>query len=254
MKAKLLLKWEYRPENYFNVRIQILDTNYDIIIENGIVEANVYHPECDNAQNIYEKLHSKIKAIFLGQQLVNTKPYTLSKPVLHKEYADGTQDITVFPACCTIKITAFNVDVVIKDKNGTITNDSCKGRILHEKEIANLIYKHCSDTTLISILSSYNSAIRNPENELIYLYEIKDALQKHFNGHKNACNALGIRQSTWKELSKLANHEPIKQGRHRGQHIGNLRNATESELLKARTIAQNFIEAYLIYLNTKEER
>lgn len=103
-----------------------------------------------------------------------------------------------------------------------------------------------------SICPTYPAAVKYPENELVHLYEIRDTLSKLFNGKKPACKALCLSASHWSRLGKLANDEPLKQGRHRGKSAGELRDASESELLEARNIACNFIESYLLYLDANK--
>ena len=59
---------------------------------------------------------------------------------------------------------------------------------------------------------------------------------------------LNISKNEWSRFGKLANDEPLYEGRHRGENVGQLRHAAESELEEARTIARKMILAYLEYL------
>jgi len=77
------------------------------------------------------------------------------------------------------------------------------------------------------------------------LYEIREALSAALGGDALARQALDILDADWRTLGRLANSEPIRQGRHRGSHIGALRDATEGELREARRIARSLIEGYL---------
>jgi hypothetical protein len=61
-------------------------------------------------------------------------------------------------------------------------------------------------------LTSYASAVSDPRNELVHLYDVRDALSTHFRGEQNARAALNIPQSEWRRLGVLANVEPIEQG------------------------------------------
>ncbi len=56
---------------------------------------------------------------------------------------------------------------------------------------------------------------------------------------------LGITKRDWSELGRLANIEPLSQGRHRGKNLGAIRDATAEELGKARALAKSMIEAYM---------
>jgi pimeloyl-ACP methyl ester carboxylesterase len=103
---------------------------------------------------------------------------------------------------------------------------------------------HVDGGGLISIAGycSFNALGKDPDNELVHLYEIRDALTERL---PDARTKLGITRSEWSRFGQLANDEPLRQGRHRGTNVGNLRDATEGELQEARRIARKMIEAYL---------
>lgn len=65
-----------------------------------------------------------------------------------------------------------------------------------------------------------------------------------FDGAKSTRDEIGISASKWSTLSRLTNGEPLNQGRHRGSHLGDLRNATINELGQARDITKEMIDAF----------
>ena len=72
------------------------------------------------------------------------------------------------------------------------------------------------------MVDSYVKAMQDPANELVHLFEIREAAWKHF-GKKEAAvqKAFGIDKSKWRdfgwsELGRLANDASLRQGRHRG--------------------------------------
>jgi len=99
-----------------------------------------------------------------------------------------------------------------------------------------------------ALLASYTAAVNDPANELVYLYEIRDALSKRFKDDTSAREAMGLSRSEWSRLGQLANNDPLIQGRHRGKSFGALREASDEELSEARNIARKLVEAYLFYL------
>jgi hypothetical protein len=138
---------------------------------------------------------------------------------------------------------------VVKDKDGNVVSDSRKQRITKKQELAERVAKHRSqDPVLASIAASYQSAVTDPDNELVHLYEILDALKTKFGGKDAALASLNIEKESWNKLGQLANHTPLRQGRHRGSKIGELRNATKTELEEVRHAARTMVEAYLDYL------
>jgi hypothetical protein len=98
------------------------------------------------------------------------------------------------------------------------------------------------------------NAIKYPENEFSYLYEVREALSKEFGGEKSVINTLAIDKKDYKELGRLANHEPVRQSRHRGVNVKDLRDASQDELIQARSIARQMIMRYINYLETQENQ
>lgn len=126
-------------------------------------------------------------------------------------------------------------------------------RIQKKRELTALAEKYGkSDATVAFLLISYNNSVNDPANELVHLYDIRDALKSRFGYWKKACTALGITQREWNRLGNIANDAPLKQGRHRGKNAEHLRDATGSELIDARNIAKNMIEGYFVYLENHE--
>jgi hypothetical protein len=82
------------------------------------------------------------------------------------------------------------------------------------------------------------------------LYEIRDALSARFGKQKNAIKHLNIANKEWDIIGDLANHQPLEEGRHRGEFTGALRPAEKYELEMARKAVSNLVEKYLIYLET----
>lgn len=91
---------------------------------------------------------------------------------------------------------------------------------------------------------SYLAAMVKPENELVYLYEILEAANEQLGGDHKARKALRITRADWRFLHEAACVLPLRQGRHRGENMPNLRDATGEELDKARAVARNIMEAF----------
>lgn len=167
-------------------------------------------------------------------------------------HPNGRKDETLFAEPGHIKITGGSVDLLIKDKDGKILTDTRRDRVERKEHFANFAEKYRkTDKTLGAVLNSYAAAVRDPDNELVHLYEIRDAVAAKFGGEALAREALGVSGGNWSRLGQLANDEPLKQGRHRGKKVGNLRDASEAELNGARSIARLLVENYLTWLDSK---
>jgi hypothetical protein len=139
------------------------------------------------------------------------------------------------------------IDAVVTS-SGKVLRDDRRERIERRNALATRAARHVGDAVLNAILRSYMAAVNDPKNELIHLYEIRDALSSHFEGERPATAALGVSGGAWSTLGRLADGEPIREGRHRGRFAGELRNATENELREARDVARSLIMGYLDHL------
>jgi len=249
MDDVVVLEWTFSPPDYFEETIVIERDTYTMTIDNGKVEARIGPAAYDQEHKMRGELHDTLNDRFLGVQLLTHKAYELSKASMYRLHPDGRRDVTVFPEPCVIGESFGTPNIVVKDKYGNIVSDSRRDRIEEKKELAELVAKYRpQDQVLASMLASYKMAVTDPDNELVHLYELRDALSAKFGGESAALTTLAISNTKWSRLGRLANIDPLRQGRHRGEKVGKLRDATESELKEARNIAHNMIQAYLAYL------
>jgi hypothetical protein len=252
MDDAVVLEWTFSPPDYFEEVIRVERESYTMVINTGEVEARVDPLVYDKEHNMRDELHQVLNDRFLGVQLLTHKPYELSKSSMYRVHPDGQRETTVFVDSAVSFSMAGSVDLIVRDKDGNILSDSRRDRIEKKKELASLVEKYRKQDEFVeSMLGFYEAAIRDPKNELVHLFDIWEALVKRFGGETEALTALGISRSKRKTLGKLSNDEPLRQGRHRGAKVGELRDATEAELEEARGIVRNMIESYLHYLESR---
>lgn len=252
MSAIVLLEWNFTPPDYFEEAIEILRHDYAMNIADGKVEAKIESSIFDSNPSIRQGLHDSLNDRFLGVQLLTHRPYELSKSTITRVHPDGRRDISIELESACIVVSGGSVDFRVTDKDGNVIADSKRDRIERKKSLAELVSAHrASDGLLGAMLRSYDAGVRDPNNELVHLYEIRDALSVKFGGESSARAALAITAPQWSRLGQLCNNEPLCQGRHRGKTGEVLRDATEVELAEARGIARAMIEAYLQYIDTR---
>ena len=251
MQDFMIFEWTYLPSDYFEEEVAISRDNYQVTIQDGKVEAKLEFLEYEHDPNIKDIIEDALNHRFRGIQLLTHREYQLSYAGSYRVHPDGHKDTFITVPTAEMKISALPPDIVITHKDETIY-DSRKERIEKKRNLADLaeIYGP-RDSIARSLLESNHMSITHPDNELVHLYEICEILAMGFNGKTEACSVLGLSKSRWSTLSRIANNEPIKQGRHRGKFLGILRDATEAELERARSIARTFIIAYLRYLDKK---
>jgi hypothetical protein len=243
------VEWTYSPKEYFEAPFEIQEDGYLINIEEGLIKAEI-QPNLFNKNNrIAEDLTQHLENFFQGVQVVGHKLYCLSDSKVHIFKKGGGKVINLTANIVGEVAISDHADVVLTDSKGNIVTDSRQERIERKKEFGLLAAKHMNhDNVVKALFQSYAAAVRDSQNELIHLYEIREIIKKPFKTEKTTRKVLKISNTRWKRLGELANNAPLMQGRHRGQNPGELRNATNAELSEARNIAQAFIYAYLNYI------
>lgn len=179
-------------------------------------------------------------------QLLIHRSYELSSSKLTRIRTDGRKDYFVHIEAAAVAVSVANLDIRVIDKHGNVASDSKRDRVESKERVAELVATHRPiDRLLASLLQSYEEAVHDPNDELVHLYEIRDALSKEFGGDKKARSILGISSSNWSRFGQICNDKPLRQGRHRGRADRELRDASEGELADARRIARAMVEAYL---------
>lgn len=246
----VLLEWKYSPETYLEEPIVISLEGAVLEIKDGLAIAKI-DPDLYHAGSfIREELTKKIESRFHAVQIMTHKDFELSKPSRTDIREDGRKGHFLEVESCVMTMSVGTVDLIVKDKDGNVVSDTKRERLDKQKHFAALVDKHRnSDATLDQMLTSYQKSVKDPDNELVHLYEIRDSLSERFVSKKSATEELGVTSHEWDEIGELANSLPLKQGRHRGKAVGALRDAEQAELEKARRSVAYLIEKYLEYLD-----
>ncbi len=253
MDEVYVLEWTFTPSDYFEEEVDLACEHGTFHVAGGEVELRVPPEKYPSDHSLRMQLHGELDARFIAAQVLTHKPYTLSKPNVSKMHPDGRRDVWGFPEGTTLTISCGSADFILTDSAGNIVRDTKRERIEHRTKFAQLAARHINDPVANALLRSYSAAVNDPRNELVHLYEIRDALSLHFDGEAAAKKAVGVSSTQWSRVGQLTNNEPVIQGRHRGKQLGILRDATSAELSEARQIARSMIEGYLRYIEGKSQ-
>ncbi|PTR15054.1 hypothetical protein C8R31_10480 [Nitrosospira sp. Nsp2] len=252
MCTDVVLQWSFSPSNYFKKGFNASCDGHTLKIAPGKVEALIDAETYESNPSLRGKLHSCLNIIFLAQHFSTHTAYKLSQPTKVVVHQNGRKDYFVELEPAIIRITGGSVDFQVTDKNGNVISDSAAKSLQIMEQLRQGALAHASDELLLRLLQSYDAAVNDPNNELVHLYEIRDALAHKFGTEANARSTLAIPNSIWSRLGRICNNEPLNQGRHRGQNARTvLRDAGADELAEARGIVRNMIEAYLRYLPSR---
>jgi hypothetical protein len=251
MSTQELFEWDYSPSNYFEEPFEVVRDDYTMAISPGKVEAWVASNTFSQNPAIRSEMQAFLNDRFLGVQLLVFRPYELSDSRRTCVHLDGRRDVFIEFKGVAAVAAGGTVDIRMTNADGTVY-DSKEDRVAAERRLAELVQLHRSSSpALAAMLTSFGNAIRDPQNELVHLYEVRDALSVELGGKSKAIATLGLTSAAWSRLGQLSNEEPLHQGRHRGKSGAALRDATQTELQEAREIARSMLSLYVNHLNGK---
>lgn len=245
MGETVVLVWQFSPPDAFEEPTSLVAAGQTINIADGKAEARIDAIAYDSSASLRQQLHAALNARLNAIEILSHCECHLEKSVMTRVDASGRKHYFLEAEPGIYKLTGSPVDFVVTDAQGNIVNDTKRERVRKKRLFGEQIEGRLSDPVVASMVQSYRRAVRDPDNELVYLYEIKDTLSEHFGGENEARSRLGLSARAWSHFKKLCNVEPLLQGRHRGQKIGTLRDATDEELKEARNFAREMIRAYL---------
>jgi hypothetical protein len=231
----LLFEWSFEPSGFFEERTEFQSSGYSFMIDAGTAKARLsIEDEPWNLAELRTEIEQRLGALFLAAQVLGHRSYKLNLDKITLLREDGSTGSFIVAKSATMAITCGRVDFQTADSAGNVVQDSRRGRIQLRNWLAQAAAAHIEDPVVDSILRSYAAAVNDPRNELIHLYEVREALAEHFHADGATKEKL-IGGDRWRRLRKLANQEPLLQGRYRGEHLQSLRPASEEDLTEARS-------------------
>jgi hypothetical protein len=239
------LHWDYTPTDFFEAPYSHVSPVYDLRIQDGSAVAVLHVAQDPVDANLSTEIESRVASLFLVRQLQTHRQYSLGGKCVH-QHSDG-QHFVVVPDGIDIGISfdIGRIDSQVVDADGNVVWDSREERIASESALLELVApKLMGSPELRAMFESYTTAVDDPSNEFVHLYEVRDALVAHFGSELAARKGLEIGKKEWQRIGILADVEPVEVGRHRGRHAPALRAPTPEELDEARAIIGRWILAF----------
>jgi hypothetical protein len=239
------IEWTYSPGDLFEAPTRHAVRGGTVALDSGKA---VFVP--DSAAPIerpaVEAATAELRTLLdLRRVQVGGRPYTLSVPAVVREHEDGRRDTTVFIDGVEATATVGSIHAVVLDASGRVVADSKAERIAADTAELDYMLDKCSHSPRLgAMLTSYLASYGEPQNAFTRLYEVREALEAHYDGEVPARAALGISLRTWRRFGCLANKTPVLESRHRGRHGPELRPATPEEMDEARRLARVFLRTF----------
>ena len=245
MHVSTELEYTYEPADLFEATTAFAAQVGTLSFTGGRAIVTLPAPTNPVGKTVMESATAAVRRALEARSLLVRRTFVLRGPGIVHRRPDGLRDIVIIAEPAILRIVANPGDVRLTDANGTVVLDTRAERIASESQfVEEVTRKADSSPTLRRMLSSYSNAVADPANELVHLYELCDAAAEYFGGEAQSRAHLGMSKADWKVLTRLANREPLRQGRHRGRAGTEIRDATPAELDSARRIAREILEAF----------
>lgn len=265
MDDKALFRWTFEPERLFNLdgdQIECELDNYRLLVRDGEVEVIVPNLEAlkgwPNLPEIRKEVKNGVERILDIRAIAEHKTYELNfeKKDIPESIHDDLETAIRVNASAQVQ-TETHIDFQVRDPEGEVTFDSKESRKRRSKKLGELIHEHYStDPTAHFVVRRYQAAVKDEDNEFVHLFDILEALKDRFDtGNQSIRKRFEIEKGKFRDFCTLANNpseKPVRQGRHRGQSVENLRDATEKEREIARQVAREMVFGYLRYLGEEK--
>jgi hypothetical protein len=244
MTIKTTLEWGFEPTEFFEASTPPFALpGGELVVEAGKAVYTLSTPLDPVPHAVRDAATQHVKAVFAAREMLIGRTFELNGPHVAQYLAGGIRNITIHPLGVSAMAMVGSVDFVVRDATGKVARDTKAERIATESQwVADVAPKLLQSPILARMVESYNKSSRDPANALVYLYEILETAVKHYGGKTAAIKTLGVSAADWSELGRLANYEPLHEGRHRGATLSGLRHTTPEELNRAMSVALSIIE------------
>src|SRR5437773_3032904 len=217
--VKTELEWPYKPADFFEAPYQSQTDAYTIVADAGTVLVTLAAPSDPISPRLQNQITKHVEGLFLARQLLVHRAFGLESVRVCQHRLDGGKKsemsfaakVSFVSATASEHLsTAEQCDVTVHNASGRLAQDSKSARIAeHTKFIDSVAPKLAGSATLDVLLESYKAAVADPANELVHLYQIREALAKHYGGNAKARRKLPISQQEWNRFNILANVLPL---------------------------------------------
>lgn len=238
------VEWTYTPEGFFEAPLLVRGNGYLLEATAGIATAQVYGDVEEQQGKAWEdRLDMLMRAWFTASQLIDPRKFTLQQSGATLYRRDGSRTVSaLFQGCYSIERPS---------QWSELTPEQRADRQQRMRELAMGLARHSCNDELVRLVSSFQASVEDPENSFVHLYEIKELLRKLLDESKDFAIELGVNDASVRQYISSLGNDAIRQGRHRGKHIGKLRNATLHEVRTAQDLALQLIEGYVRRLDER---
>lgn len=245
------MEWDFSPDDFLEYELVDEVNRSTINVSAGKIVVLAPDDGTDT-QVIVERTQAVVTLLFQCARIYRRGRYTTSGPSVMRIHENGKRDYVVLPDSVTVFWGKPGFDFIVHDQQGKMIFDSATDRKSKKMALTSVALKIQETNPIVKFaLSAFNSSIEQPENELIHLYEIRDAAKRYFGNSELAKSGLPICNKLWSRFGHLTSNAPLKQGRHRGFRYEDLRDATEKELEEVRTIARAILQRLFEHIARK---
>lgn len=178
--VKTELAYSYQPVDFFDGAAAITLPTGILSIENGEGVFTLAESRTVDHEH-WHSVTADIRAVFQARQTLTRRVFVLTGPSVTHYRDDGLRDHVLLAGTGRFEVRGYPIDFRITDAAGNVVRDTKADRLAHDRAFLQAIAaKIPSSPVLRRMLESYGRSVEDPANELVHLYEIRDAASSHY--------------------------------------------------------------------------
>ncbi|MBE0713160.1 MAG: hypothetical protein IH583_12340, partial [Candidatus Aminicenantes bacterium] len=174
------IQWVYTPAEYFDEKIKRNCEGYTVEIDDGRITARMKAEFFDVRPDLLSLIRRELESYFQSAQPIRRKAFEIDGGGFTRIWPDGRENTTLAVHRSEQVMVSDQPDLVQMDNTGAVVGDTRRDRIEATRKLAELSVRHASNPTVRRMLDSFDRSVREPEIELVRLYEVWEALAEAF--------------------------------------------------------------------------
>lgn len=201
------LRFNFSPADFFEPGRRMTLSSGELTLTDGTATILLPAPLNPVPSNVIEDARSELAALLDLQSLTTRRLHTLGAgATIQQHNFAGTSHVMIAgTGHLQLSGSAVSATVQVRSLDGQIISDSGElKRQADEKFMVDVLPKALHSSVLRKLLESFKASIEDPEDELVHLYEIIDALKAHFGTETAAKNAFPNATTNINLIGKLS--------------------------------------------------
>jgi len=246
MVPRIVIRWRYRPATLLAGWLTIAFREGQIALDRGHAELSLFDRSSIPHEGWVLDATDLLSRVLTSLSVKARSQFSLKHASVVTIDPTGNETDIRFPERSPLSSSADRLGQIVTETDARVTYsrgasfDAVLGSFAED-----VIRIGGQDGAVGPMVKAIYESIADPKNAFVHLYEVLEILTASLGKREQVAEDLAVDEDDISELGRLANSEPLQEGRHRGQNFSGLRPATNDELEFGRNTALRLLCEYL---------